>query len=246
MITKALLVSTIIFLIALMDQSKLGITIMDPENELLLPNNSDDDQPIYLNFENIFDSFLNDPLNNMIEIYNGDNSRVFRHKDNGDIYKYVANDKELFPKLLSIKNKFELLSSETQKQVYKIKEISQNKKIIKVLMEYSGNNIMDLTNSSKEIDKTLYFISKKILPLYKALKELHRNEIFHLDFSPWNICLKENNDYLTVIDFDMSELKVKSNIIKSGTSEYFSPFDFKYIKNKEATNLEVRDEISFF
>ena len=168
-------------------------------------------------------------LSENIEISSGSYGKVFLAKNNKNnevcAIKIIDKNKifKMYGNLEIIYNEIGIHSRLNHKNIIKLYNVYEDKKQIKIIMEYALNgNLFNKIRQSK-----IGFSEKKafkyFIQILNAVYFLHKNNIIHRDIKPENILI-DKNDNLKLCDFGWSkEINIGKRSTFCGTVEYMAP-----------------------
>ena len=117
--------------------------------------------------------------------------------------------------LKRIKKEIQILKIVKHENIINLLEKIENKDAIYLVTEYYPNDLLTIVekNTHKKLSegKALYYFFQYI----NGLHYLHENNICHRNIRPDNILLDENNSKLKIIDFGLSTLYFKNELLNS-------------------------------
>ena len=164
-----------------------------------------------------------------IEISSGSYGRVFLAKNNKNnevcAIKIIDKNKifKMYGNLEIIYNEIGIHSRLNHKNIIKLYNIYEDKKQIKLIMEYAINGNLYEKIKKEKIGFSEKKTFKYFIQILNAINFLHKNNIIHRDIKPENILI-DKNDNLKLCDFGWSkEINIGKRSTFCGTVEYMAP-----------------------
>ena len=114
-----------------------------------------------------------------------------------------------------INREIEVMKKVNHYNITKLYQVVETKLIIYLIQEYvEGKELLEYLNKKgnlKEIEACKFFHQ-----IISGLDYLHKCCIAHRDFKPENILLTNNNEILKIIDFGLSNIYKKGQLLKTG------------------------------
>ena len=164
-----------------------------------------------------------------IEISSGSYGRVFLAKNNknNEVCAVKTIDKKKIFKMHGnleiIYNEIGIHSRLNHKNIIKLYNVYEDKKQIKIIMEYALNGNLYEKIKKEKIGFSEKKTFKYFIQVLNAINFLHKNNIIHRDIKPENILIDKYNN-LKLCDFGWSkEINVGKRSTFCGTVEYMAP-----------------------
>lgn len=159
---------------------------------------------------------------------NGKRISILKTKENQRVLKKQVVNSSDTSTIYSLKNELSCLSM--------LKET----RVVPKVLEYNFDTkdpyiIMEFINYYRLYDVSFSNLEQKIICMIKildAVNKIHKKEIIHCDLKPQNILVGKNYD-IKIIDFGISVIKGKQEIINYGSLNYCSP---EQLNKKNVTN----------
>ena len=164
-----------------------------------------------------------------IEISSGSYGKVFLAKNNknNEVCAVKTIDKKKIFKMHGnleiIYNEIGIHSRLNHKNIIKLYNVYEDKKQIKIIMEYALNGNLYEKIKKEKIGFSEKKTFKYFIQVLNAINFLHKNNIIHRDIKPENILIDKYNN-LKLCDFGWSkEINVGKRSTFCGTVEYMAP-----------------------